>query len=119
MTSSLSNCYIYISTNVSISTIYTSTCLYTHALTCKPLFFGCIGCLACSVKPQDWIGKPFGSKVLSKAPGHGWVHLLAPNPELWTIALKHRTQILYVGDISLVVAHLGLRPGCVVLESGR
>jgi tRNA (adenine57-N1/adenine58-N1)-methyltransferase len=61
---------------------------------------------------------PFGSKVLSKAPGSGWVHLLAPNPELWTIALKHRTQILYVGDISLVVAHLGLNPGCVVLESG-
>jgi tRNA (adenine57-N1/adenine58-N1)-methyltransferase len=39
---------------------------------------------------QDWIGKPFGSKVLSKAPGSGWVWLLAPNPELWTIALKHR-----------------------------
>lgn len=56
--------------------------------------------------------------MLSKAPGQGWVHLLAPNPELWTITLKHRTQILYVGDISLVVAHLGLKPGCVVLESG-
>lgn len=67
---------------------------------------------------KDWIGKPFGSKVLSKAPGQGWVHLLAPNPELWTITLKHRTQILYVGDISLVVAHLQLKPGCVVLESG-
>lgn len=70
------------------------------------------------LQTQDWIGKPFGSKVLSKAPGQGWVHLLAPNPELWTITLKHRTQILYVGDISLVVAHLGLKPGCVVLESG-
>lgn len=71
-----------------------------------------------TVNTQDWIGKQFGSKVLSKAPGQGWVYLLAPNPELWTVALRHRTQILYVGDISLVVAHLALRPGCVVLESG-
>lgn len=32
--------------------------------------------------------------------------------------LKHRTQILYVADISLVTANLELTPGKVVLESG-
>ena len=46
------------------------------------------------------------------------MHLLAPTPELWTLVLRHRTQILYVADISLVCMHLDLRPGSVVLESG-
>jgi tRNA A58 N-methylase Trm61 len=32
--------------------------------------------------------------------------------------LSHRMQILYIADISLVVAYLELVPGCVVLESG-
>lgn len=46
------------------------------------------------------------------------MYILAPSPELWTRVLKHRTQILYLPDISLVCAYLELRPGCVVLESG-
>ena len=33
---------------------------------------------------QDWIGKPFGTKVRAKPPASGWVYLLAPTPELWT-----------------------------------
>ena len=61
---------------------------------------------------------PFGSRTYSRPPGRGWVQLLAPSPELWTLVLRHRTQILYVADISLVVAQLDLRPGCLVLESG-
>ncbi|PVH35069.1 hypothetical protein PAHAL_7G098100 [Panicum hallii] len=85
---------------------------------------------------DDWIGLPFGSKVFSTAggggagrggggkgggsgkAGGGFVHLLVPTPELWTLVLSHRTQILYIADISLVVAYLELVPGCVVLESG-
>ncbi|XP_051216597.1 uncharacterized protein [Lolium perenne] len=77
----------------------------------------------------DWLGRHFGSKVFSSAggggggkfarkAGGGFVHLLAPTPELWTLVLSHRTQILYIADISLVVAYLELVPGCVVLESG-
>lgn len=60
----------------------------------------------------------FGSRVTARGPGGGWVTLLAPTPELWTAVLRHRTQILYAADISLVVGCLGLRPGAVVLESG-
>jgi tRNA (adenine57-N1/adenine58-N1)-methyltransferase len=48
----------------------------------------------------------------------GFVYLLAPTPELWTIVLRHRTQILYLADISLVVSELELKPGSVVLEAG-
>ncbi|KAI5664202.1 hypothetical protein M9H77_23525 [Catharanthus roseus] len=44
-------------------------------------------------KHSDWIGKPFGSKVFSNK--GGFIHFVAPTPELWTIFLSHRTQILY------------------------
>ncbi|KAL3629199.1 hypothetical protein CASFOL_026421 [Castilleja foliolosa] len=67
-------------------------------------------------KHCDWIGKPFGSKVFSNK--GGFIYLLAPTPELWTLVLSHRTQILYVADISFVVMYLEIVPGCVVLESG-
>ncbi|CAN6445723.1 unnamed protein product [Victoria cruziana] len=65
---------------------------------------------------SDWIGRHFGSKVLSKK--GGFVYLLAPTPELWTLVLSHRTQILYVADISFVISYLEIVPGCLVLESG-
>ena len=61
---------------------------------------------------QSWIGTPFGSKVVSKE-GKGWVYLLAPTPELWTQVLRHRTQILYAADISLITAFMELRPGSI------
>lgn len=64
------------------------------------------------------MGLPYGSKVYCRGSSRAWVHLLAPTPELWTLVLRHRTQILYLADISLVVSHLDLRPGAIVLESG-
>ncbi|KAE8668702.1 Detected protein of confused Function [Hibiscus syriacus] len=67
-------------------------------------------------KHSDWIGKPFGSKVFSNK--GGFVYILAPTPELWTLVLSHRTQILYIADISFVVMYLEVVPGCLVLESG-
>ncbi|GIL57916.1 hypothetical protein Vafri_13134 [Volvox africanus] len=67
---------------------------------------------------KSWIGKPYGSKVTSDRGHGGWVMLLRPTPELWTQVLRHRTQILYLADISMIVMHLDLQPGSVVLESG-
>ena len=47
-----------------------------------------------------------------------YVYLLAPTPELWTLVLPHRTQVLYMADIALMIAALRVRPGCIVLETG-
>ncbi|XLS66497.1 hypothetical protein HN51_026471, partial [Arachis hypogaea] len=62
-------------------------------------------------KHSEWIGKPFGSKVFSNK--GGFVYLLAPTPELWTLVLSHRTQILYIADISFVIMYLEVVPGCL------
>ncbi|KAF9610870.1 hypothetical protein IFM89_025332 [Coptis chinensis] len=67
-------------------------------------------------KHGDWIGKSYGSKVLSNK--GGFIYFLAPTPELWTLVLSHRTQILNISDITFVVSFLEIVPGCVVLESG-
>ncbi|XP_028677814.1 tRNA (adenine(58)-N(1))-methyltransferase catalytic subunit TRMT61A [Erpetoichthys calabaricus] len=64
----------------------------------------------------DLIGKKYGSKVTcSKG---GWVYILHPTPELWTVNLPHRTQILYSTDISMILMMLELKPGSIVCESG-
>jgi tRNA (adenine57-N1/adenine58-N1)-methyltransferase len=44
--------------------------------------------------------------------------VLQLTPELWTLALPHRTQILYAADISLILLRLLVRPGSVIVESG-
>lgn len=68
-----------------------------------------------SLKCADLIGKPYGSKItLSK----GWGYILQPTPELWTLTLPHRTQIIYTPDISMIILQLELAPGSVVIESG-
>ncbi|KAM8833746.1 tRNA (adenine(58)-N(1))-methyltransferase catalytic subunit TRMT61A [Synchiropus picturatus] len=65
---------------------------------------------------SDLIGRPYGSKVTcSKG---GWVYVLHPTPELWTVTLPHRTQILYTTDIATITMMLELKPGSVVCESG-
>jgi len=46
------------------------------------------------------------------------VHILRPTPELWTLALPHRTQILYLADIAFITSWLHIRPGSVVIEAG-
>ena len=75
-----------------------------------------------SAHAQDWIGKPFGSRVYSKGTGggqQGWIYLLAPTPELWTMVLRHRTQILYAADISIICMYLELRPGSTGASPGN
>lgn len=44
--------------------------------------------------------------------------MLFATPELWTVTLPHRTQILYNADISMTLLQLNLRPGSIVVESG-
>lgn len=68
-----------------------------------------------ALKCGELIGKFYGSKIsLSK----GWGYVLQPTPELWTITLPHRTQIIYTPDISMIILQLELCPGSVVIESG-
>jgi len=66
---------------------------------------------------SDLIGVPYGSKVPARN-GRGFIHVLRPTPELWTLALPHRTQILYIADIAFITTRLALRPGSRVLEAG-
>jgi len=68
---------------------------------------------------NDIIGKPYGSKIKSSyGDTEGYVYVLFPTPELWNRTLQHRTEILYITDISIVLLYLELRPGLKVLESG-
>ncbi|KAJ7143578.1 tRNA methyltransferase complex subunit Cpd1 [Mycena crocata] len=66
---------------------------------------------------SDFIGMPYGSKVGSRS-GKGFIHVLRPTPELWTLALPHRTQILYIADISFITSYLDIRRGSRVIEAG-
>lgn len=68
-----------------------------------------------ALKVQELVGKKFGHKVQFS---RGWGYLLHPTPELWTLNLLHRTQILYTPDISLIVMQLDLKAGSIVVESG-
>ncbi|KDE07159.1 hypothetical protein MVLG_02563 [Microbotryum lychnidis-dioicae p1A1 Lamole] len=68
-------------------------------------------------KHDDMVDIPFGSKFAS-ANGRGFVHLLRPTPELWTLALPHRTQILYLPDIAFITSFLDIKAGSTVVEAG-
>ncbi|KAI8147817.1 tRNA methyltransferase complex GCD14 subunit-domain-containing protein [Fennellomyces sp. T-0311] len=68
-------------------------------------------------KHDDMIGKEYGSKMVSLTE-KGFVYLLHPTPELWTLCLPHRTQILYIADISFITTYLDMKPGSRVIESG-
>lgn len=74
---------------------------------------------------DDMIGRPYGSKVryqysrqLHSSNKKGFVYLLRPSPELWTISLPHRTQILYAPDMSFIAMKLNLSPGAHIIEAG-
>ncbi|TIA90575.1 hypothetical protein E3P99_01535 [Wallemia hederae] len=70
-----------------------------------------------SFRHADMIGRNFGDK-LSSTNNRGFIHLLKPSAELWTLALPHRTQILYNTDISFIMTTLNIKPGSRVIESG-
>ena len=67
---------------------------------------------------DDLIGMPFGSKVVSRN-STGWMYALEPSPELWSLAVHTRTQIVNELDASIITFNLDVFPGCVVVESGK
>ena len=70
-----------------------------------------------ALQHDSLIGIPFGSKVNTKN-DKGFVWVLRLTPELWTVNLRHRTQVIYHHDISLIVMMLDLKPEHIVLEAG-
>ncbi|KMQ82892.1 trna adenine-n-methyltransferase catalytic subunit trmt61a-like protein, partial [Lasius niger] len=68
-----------------------------------------------ALKVISLVGRKYGSKIdLTR----GWAHVLQPTPELWTMILPHRTQIIYSPDISLIIHLMELRPGSIIIETG-
>ncbi|CAL1527088.1 unnamed protein product [Lymnaea stagnalis] len=68
-----------------------------------------------AVKHDAMVGMTYGTRVQCPK---GWICTLHPTPELWTLCLPHRTQILYSTDISMIIYQLDLKPGSVVAEAG-
>lgn len=68
-------------------------------------------------RQADFVGVPYGSKVPSRT-GRGFLLILRPTPELWTLALPHRTQILYLADIAFITSYLNIKKGSRVIEAG-
>lgn len=63
------------------------------------------------------IGMKYGSQM-SGLKDKGFVYLLHPTPELWTVSLPHRTQIVYTPDSSYIVQRLGITSGSRIIEAG-
>lgn len=67
------------------------------------------------LKHSDIIGKKYGTRFKCT---NGFAYVLQGSPEIWTISLPHRTQIIYTPNISVISLQLELKPGSVVVESG-
>ena len=55
---------------------------------------------------SDMIGKPYGSQIAIRTKSlnkFAFIHILQPTPELWTLSLPHRTQIVYTPDSSYIM----------------
>jgi tRNA (adenine57-N1/adenine58-N1)-methyltransferase len=63
------------------------------------------------------IGEKYGKQMASVSK-QGFVHLLRLSPELWSLSLPHRTQIVYTPDASYIIQRLKIRPGSRVIEAG-
>ncbi|KAI5957316.1 TRM61 [Candida jiufengensis] len=63
------------------------------------------------------IGMKYGSQMPG-AKGFGFIHLLFPTPEMWTLSLPHRTQIVYTPDSSYIIQRLNVTCGSRIIEAG-
>ncbi|CUV06235.1 unnamed protein product [Cryptosporidium hominis] len=66
---------------------------------------------------NEIIGKNFGSRIFDTSKSK-WMVVLKLSPELISISLNHRTQILYQADISLICVLLDASPGKNIIEAG-
>lgn len=66
---------------------------------------------------DNMIGMKYGTQM-GGVRDRGFVHLLHPSAELWTVSLPHRTQIVYTPDSSYIVQRLGITSGSRVIEAG-
>ncbi|SMN22825.1 similar to Saccharomyces cerevisiae YJL125C GCD14 Subunit of tRNA (1-methyladenosine) methyltransferase [Maudiozyma saulgeensis] len=74
-----------------------------------------------SFSHTDMIGKPYGSQIAIRTRGTGrfaFIHVLQPTPELWTLSLPHRTQIVYTPDSSYIMQRMNCGPHTRVIEAG-
>lgn len=76
---------------------------------------------------NEMIGKPYCSKIsilcLPKKSNkrkrtESYIYILPLSPDIWSISLQHRTQILYHSDIALILSGLEVKGGSLVAESG-
>ncbi|KAJ2083821.1 tRNA (adenine-N(1)-)-methyltransferase catalytic subunit trm61 [Coemansia sp. RSA 988] len=91
----------------------TPECIYPITVTTGETFNNKFG----SFRHSEMIGLKYGSKMWSHD-NRGFVYILHATPALWTQVVPHRTQILYLPDISFISLYLDLKPGKVVIESG-
>ncbi|KAJ5109328.1 tRNA (adenine(58)-N(1))-methyltransferase catalytic subunit trm61 [Penicillium angulare] len=52
------------------------------------------------------------------AAASGFLHMMYPTPEAWTLSLPHRTQVVYAPDYSYILHRLRVRPGDTIIEAG-
>ena len=73
---------------------------------------------------KNFIGAKYGTYVAGRHPSKATTApppkllVLKPTPELWTLAVPRRTQIIYATDISVIIQNLRLRPGSRIAEAG-
>lgn len=71
--------------------------------------------------PDTTTGADDDDKPSLQAPvaaGSGFLHLMYPTPEAWTLSLPHRTQVVYTPDYSYILHRLRARAGGTVIEAG-
>ncbi|KAK9317936.1 tRNA methyltransferase complex GCD14 subunit-domain-containing protein [Lipomyces starkeyi] len=72
-----------------------------------------------SFQHSSMISSKYGTQLASSSSTQaGFIYLLHPTPELWSLSLPHRTQIVYTPDASYIVQRLRIRPGSKVIEAG-
>lgn len=59
-----------------------------------------------------------GKSQVAEVAKSGFIHLVPPTPEAWTISLPHRTQVVYTPDYSFILQKLNARPGDHIIEAG-